>query len=224
MSEVIGENVNDANPETRETVTVLREMAPPLKYPDPASGLTVGVAAAVVGTMTPTKGQVWFTPVWLPGGVQISTAWIPLTVRTTGGGVARVGLYRRGDRDEPTTLVADFGTVSTDNDDIIQNTPLSLGSPVVVPESDWYWLAFVEQGTGTAGTYRSVVVAAGIPLDLSGNDERWGPDPTQAFAYRSTKAGAGVMGALPALAIDTGTGFTVRTGPPRLSVNITPVP
>jgi hypothetical protein len=223
MSEVIGENVNDANPETRETVTVLREMSPPAKYPDRESGLNVGVAAAVVGTMTPVKGQVWFTPVWLPGGVQISTAYIPNTERTTGGGVARMGLYRRGDRDEPTTLVADFGARSMDDASLSSNTSMPLDPPVVVPESDWYWLAFVEQGTGTQGTYRSVVVAAGIPLNLAGEEVHWGPDPVQAFAYCSTKSGGGVMGALPALAIDTGTGFTVRSGPPRLSVNIVPV-
>jgi hypothetical protein len=197
MSEVIGENVDDTNPEVRVDVGVLQGDSPPHRFPFPTSGTFTGLQAAVLSTRALNPGQVWYSPVWLPGDARIGGFLIQATVLSTGGGVIRAGLYTRGVADRPDALVADFGTVTTDTVGGADPIEIDLsGSLVPVPDDGWYWLAMVVQGTpATAATFQSIRVPSGIPLNMSRSLAGYnGTDPVQNFGWIS---GDLILGALP---------------------------
>lgn len=110
-----------------------------------------------------TLNTVYFVPYWLPKATSINGVALPRVATTTAGAIYRLGAYNSDpSTGAPTTLIADWGTVTTDSG----STPMIITGITTTLPAGWVYLALNTQSATTGVT--SSYLATGFPTPVSG--------------------------------------------------------
>ncbi len=131
---------------------VSSDINPTILYPDPVSGAwydPYGVSGTSTTEIAWALNGVLCMPISVNKKVTLAGIAINVVTAGTSSNVARFALYSG---DLPTTLITDYGTVSTTTNGVKTWSPSTVISPGVL-----YWLAYVNQ-VGTAHTVNTLEI------------------------------------------------------------------
>jgi hypothetical protein len=127
------------------------------------AGLWVGSPLTSTATSSRTVGTMSLLPVFVAATTSFDRIACEVTTQAAAGGVARLGVYSSGADFRPSTLLHDYGTVSTETLGVKEITiSLTLGRGL-------YWLACVAQSqTFTARAFSGHANQSWFPLSSFG--------------------------------------------------------
>lgn len=159
------------------------------------------IAPARRVTVTPPRGELHLTPVWLTSGCTIDRIGVEVVSAGAAGAVARMGMYADSGGGFPSTLIVDGGTVTTTVSGVVEQVTVS----VAIAADGLYWLAVVCQVASGTPQLRGCDMIGVLPHRC---------DVTVPLAAVASQAGygySGITGALPATLTQPPTSIAAAT-------------